>query len=65
MKAFQIALTFVVTMILFTVIANQVFNGATFLKFLFAFSLASVVVLIGFGMLDTFLPPQKKPHDED
>jgi hypothetical protein len=65
MKAFSIILTFIATLILFLVVGGQVFSGAPFIKFLFAFSLASAVVLVGWGMIDTMLPPQKKEHDKE
>lgn len=65
MKAFSIILTFLATLIIFLVVGGKVFSGAPFIKFLFAFSLASAVVLVGWGMIDTMLPQKKKEHDEE
>ena len=62
MKIFSIILTFIGSLLLFLVIGGEVFIGAGALKFLFAFLLATVVVLVGWGFVDMMIP-RKKPEE--
>jgi hypothetical protein len=65
MKAFVITLSFVAALILFWVVGSRLFNGAGLITFLFAFALATFVILLGWGFVDTVLPPQHETHDEE